>query len=322
MTHKRGKLSALFNKVFKGYASDKEKALAGKWYDQLDFNPGAVFNDLAEEERIRQEMRANLHAHVHNRPRGRIKVIPLFWIRSVAAVFIFCMLSVFAYFQISRHKSNSGLIKVASGNHSIKRFKLPDGTNITLNLESSLSWDETYSGQVRKVTLQGEAFFDVKKDKNHPFIVVCKNIETKVLGTAFDIESYPSEAQIKVSLVRGKVRITDKDNGLNKATLVPGQMMDYSRSTGTLRVKKIAVENIDAWMRGGLTFNDIPLTAAIERLSRRYKLHIKYDKEKLKDRTVTASFDSVSWQEALRSILFMHDMNYVLANNTIYISDN
>lgn len=317
MEHKKHSLEDLFNKVYKRKATRQEKGLADRWYNQLDLKEGGAFLSGEEEDQIRSRMLANLTKHIsRQRKPFSLHYLPI-WTRGVAAALVLAILSVGIY-SVYRTAVAVETFTAIAGN-GIKQVTLPDGTIVTLNKSAQISWDSSFDRSERRVNLSGEAFFDVKKDVEHPFILQSQNISTTVLGTAFNVESYTLEKQIKVSLVRGHVKINDDKEPQNHAELRPGQMMAYDKVSRKLEVKPIAVEDPSAWMKGGLVFNDIPLASAVERIKAKYKLKIKYDTLQLQGKTVTSSFYDADWRETLHSILFMHDMDYKLMNNVITI---
>ncbi|TDQ08264.1 FecR family protein [Pedobacter metabolipauper] len=317
MAHRKRNLADLFEKIHEGKANTSEKALADRWYNQLDLKSGRVFSSGDAEEQTRLRMLGNLNAHIFQKKSTLIQRLPV-WTRYVAAALILVVFS-FGLYTMYRTSVSPEMFTAKAGNQNIKKITLPDGTQVVLNTSAELSWDSDFGEHERRVKLSGEAFFDVKKDAAHPFILQSQNITTTVLGTAFNVESHAHENQIKVSLVRGHVRINDRENPHNQAELSPGQMICYSKDQKKLEVRLIAVEDPSAWMRGGLVFDEIPLALALDRLAARYHTVIKYNTQKLQGKNVTASFENVSLEEALHAILFMHDLKFTTKKGEIII---
>src|SRR5690606_33837898 len=111
---------------------------------------------------------------------------------------------------------------------------LPDGTQVNLNYESQLKFPKVFEGNIRKVELIGEAFFEVVKNDTMPFIVKTGDVETEVLGTSFNIRSYERGQTAEVSLVTGKVKIHYIDGSIKKESthLSPGEQLSYNRNSG------------------------------------------------------------------------------------------
>lgn len=150
---------------------------------------------------------------------------------------------------------------------------LPDGSNVWLNAASTLRFPTTfvYAG-TRSVQLSGEAYFEISKDKAHPFIVSTENQEVKVLGTHFNVNSYPEEPTVKTTLIEGSVLVSTLEG--KTATLNPGQQ---SVNNGkTIMVGNVNIENEIDWHNGTFTFNGEPLANIMNKLARWYDLKIIY----------------------------------------------
>lgn len=115
-----------------------------------------------------------------------------------------------------------------------KHIQLVDGTEVWLSPGSTLSYPDRFQGNYRSVNLTGEAFFDVKSDKEHPFIIHSDNVMTKVLGTAFNITAFPDEENITVTLLEGSVALEVGDSG-KTIPLTPNQKGVYSKAEQTLQ---------------------------------------------------------------------------------------
>jgi Fe2+-dicitrate sensor, membrane component len=157
---------------------------------------------------------------------------------------------------------------------------LPDGTKVWLNAASRLKYPVSFLEQkgtgkqgTRVVELSGEAYFEVAKDKAHPFIVKSGKQEVKVLGTHFNINSYENEEGIRTTLEEGSVRISG-DQG-NKI-IVPGQQAKFE-ANGSIKVKQADLETELAWKNGKLKFRDASIQQIMREVSRWYDLDIRYE---------------------------------------------
>ncbi|NQX37770.1 FecR protein [Pedobacter steynii] len=150
---------------------------------------------------------------------------------------------------------------------------LPDGTKVWLNAASSLKFPSTFARLVnRKVELRGEAYFEVAKNKQQPFIVKTVGQEVEVLGTHFNINTYKDEQGVKTTLLEGSVKI---HNDLESKILKPGE-----QSTLTSRrfmVKTIDVEEAVAWKKGYFYFNNENIESIMRKLSRWYNVDVEYE---------------------------------------------
>jgi transmembrane sensor len=155
------------------------------------------------------------------------------------------------------------------GQYSIK---LPDGTMVWLNSASSISYPVAFTGADRRVTLTGEAYFEVTKNKHLPFIVHTGKMDVKVLGTHFNVAAYSDEATVKTTLLEGSVSLF---NGKSSAMLVPGQQgvvdADLNIVTGAANVNQAI-----AWKTGYFLFRDNDIREIMNQLSRWYDVDITY----------------------------------------------
>jgi transmembrane sensor len=150
---------------------------------------------------------------------------------------------------------------------------LPDGTKVWLNAASSIKFPTTFfSKGNRTVELTGEAYFEVAKDKAHPFIVKTDKQEIKVLGTHFNVSSYPDEQFTKTTLFEGSVKVVSKTDAGSIATLKPGQQAQVSSKT--LKVKEVDLTESMAWKNGDFNFENEEFSSILNQVSRWYNVEI------------------------------------------------
>jgi len=157
---------------------------------------------------------------------------------------------------------------------------LPDGTKVWLNAASSIKFPTVFANlNQRSVYLTGEAYFEVAKDKQHPFIVQTDKQEVEVLGTHFNISAYEDEIGTKTTLLEGSIRIL---SGKESAILKPGQQA-MQRNNG-LEVFNADTEEAIAWKNGYFKFNSEPLSSIMRKLARWYDVDVVYEGEVSNDR--------------------------------------
>ncbi|MGL5111333.1 MAG: FecR family protein [Flavobacterium sp.] len=182
---------------------------------------------------------------------------------------------------------------------------LADGTKVWLNASSSITFPTTFIQDQRKVAITGEAYFEVAKDKKHPFVVTANGSEVTVLGTHFNINSYRDEKSIKTTLLEGSVLVSKKNQ---KVLLQPGEQAELSRA-GVLQVNKL--ENFDdvmAWRNGNFHFSNASLENVMNQLSRWYDVDVVFEKG-----LITRNFDG----EISRD-LNLNDVLKILETNNIH----
>jgi ferric-dicitrate binding protein FerR (iron transport regulator) len=188
-------------------------------------------------------------------------------------------------------------VKSATQRGEMKYLLLPDSTQVWLNVASTIEFPETFSS-IREVTLHGEAFFDVKHAADHPFLIHTGAVTTKVLGTAFNIKAYPGQADVVVSVKRGKVEVRKDDKVM--ATLTMGQEVAVKailpqETAGVQQQRSVA-----AWTRGELSYASRPLSEVLQDLERNYNASVELTDSSLADDVITTSFRrDIGIEEAL-----------------------
>jgi len=175
---------------------------------------------------------------------------------------------------------------------------LPDGTLVFLNSQSSLNFPTNFKGaKERKVTLTGEGYFEVTKNKLQPFIVASNQQLVKVLGTTFNINAYTDEPHTATTLLEGSVNITNTNNQ-RSATLSPGQQATLS--TNQLEIKTVETDDVVAWKNGYFMFNNETLSTILNRVSKWYDVDVIYKDDAMKNKTF---FGSISRYKNISELL-------------------
>lgn len=155
------------------------------------------------------------------------------------------------------------------------RLRLPDGSLVWLNAASSLTYAANLSGQgKRSVKLDGEAYFEIAKDKAHPFVVESRGQEIEVLGTHFNVSSYAYEAGVRTTLLEGSVQITPLQDPAKKVVLKPGEQALATKQF--LKILPVDVEAATAWKNGNFFFKEEKLESILYKLAYWYDIEIVY----------------------------------------------
>jgi hypothetical protein len=169
---------------------------------------------------------------------------------------------------------------------------LSDGTVVNMNAGSSLKYPVQFiKGHNREVVLAGEAFFEVTKDKKHPFIVKTRGVDVKVLGTKFNVSSYKEDAEINTVLVEGSVSLSSATVPNEKEMLVPGEKGTWSNQKSGIAVEKVDTRIYTEWMTGELVFRKATFRDIIIKLERTYNVTIENNRKELLDKKFNASFN-------------------------------
>jgi ferric-dicitrate binding protein FerR (iron transport regulator) len=154
------------------------------------------------------------------------------------------------------------------------QLTLPEGTKVWINAASSITYPTAFTGKERKVTIKGEAYFEVAQNKNQPFIVqVQDGPQVEVLGTNFNINAYTDEPSIRTTLVSGSVKVRYKDRSL---LLKPSQQALLTRQQQLALDTVPDIDEVLAWRNGFFAFNKAPLEIVLRQLSRWYNVDIVY----------------------------------------------
>lgn len=156
---------------------------------------------------------------------------------------------------------------------------LPDGTKVFLNAGSRLAYPDLFTGDTREVLLLGEAYFEVKHDSKHPFVVQVNDLRIKDLGTRFNVSAYPVDGQVETVLTEGKVSIKQNNSGFFAKTtdLIPGQMASFDRQTNQISVKSVDVDDYILWTQGLMKFQSVNLSRIVKNLERFYNIQFRFE---------------------------------------------
>ncbi|MDN5217410.1 FecR domain-containing protein [Fulvivirgaceae bacterium BMA12] len=197
-------------------------------------------------------------------------------------------------------------------------LRLPDGSMVYLNAESSLQYVEGFQGDRRELYLQGEAFFEVAKDSLHPFTVVTQNLTTTALGTSFNIQAYKNEAQIKVALVSGKVIVSDTANQ-SSMTLTPGEGVILKRGSQKMIRNNLDIEKTLFWKNRTIYFEDTDFQEAVDYLERWYGVSISLSNYTQRSLTCSGKFHNKSLQFVLKTLGFALNFDYEINKKKVNI---
>jgi len=203
------------------------------------------------------------------------------------------------------------------------QLQLSDGTLVHLNSGTTLKYPVKFiAGENRQVFLDGEAFFDVAKDKKHPFIVNADDLNVRVLGTHFNVSNYPEDAVTDVVLVEGSVgmyRANEEFNANTNTILKPGYKGSFNKDNAMIFAKPVITDIYTSWINGGLTFRNMTFKNIITKLERRYNVTIVNKNEKLGNEKFNASFKEESIENVMSYFNDIHGINYTINNNQILI---
>lgn len=176
-----------------------------------------------------------------------------------------------------------------------------DGSKVHLNSGSRIRYPKKFGLSERKVYLEGEAWFEVAKNKNRPFIVDLSYMDIKVLGTTFDVKAYPEEEAIFVALETGSIEL--KSRSFKSYQLRPGEKAVYNKASGRCEVlRSHDVKMYSAWRRNVLVFKSAPLSDVMKTLARTYDISFDVKDSAALRYTYTITTDSVNLTTVLKEL--------------------
>ena len=229
---------------------------------------------------------------------------------------------------------------------------LPDGTTVWLNSGSRLLYSGNFKDSIRSVELDGEAFFDVVKDAKHPFIVHTSGIDIRVLGTAFNVKSYATDATIEATLIRGLIEVVKKNQPESpKVILRPHEKLIFNKDQQAITTsgyytngadikssrvnvfpKEISIIPVPknkpdtalvetAWIYNKLVVDGETFGEFSKKMERWYNVHIVFQDTKTSEYRFHSVFENESIEEALKALQLIASFNYKIKDNEIKISD-
>ncbi len=254
----------------------------------------------------------------------------------------------FYYYKTNDPLQNHTVAKseICTKNGSRTKVQLPDGTSVWLNSSSKLTYDnQNFGDKIREVSLVGEAYFDVVKNAAKPFIIHTAKMDIKVLGTAFNVKSYPGDKTTETSLIHGSVEVTLKDreekillkpneklifntlqNKPEKINTVSAKLNVVEKEKPIIELSHLTIYPIDnsivetAWMENKLVFRNETLEDIALKMERWYGVSIVISNENLKKELITGSFEKETIYQALKALQFTNKFTYIIKNDKIIIS--
>lgn len=258
--------------------------------------------------------------HLDESVKGRIRNISRRNRRSVALIAIAAVLAGFIAGGFAVHLASSPAavktdpVVVATGPSETARVTLPDGTLVTVNNESTLTYNFESDNGIRSAICDGEAFFEVAPNADHPFIVTNGDLSVKCLGTSFDMKAYRDEPLVTVALATGRICATA---GESSVTIDPNNIVEYSRKTGRVAARKITASDYTEWTDGYLRFNNEPLGSIARTLQRKYGVRIDIP-ESVAGERISGNVGRCGVRDILKMLCLTSNLNYTEVNDSTF----
>lgn len=196
-------------------------------------------------------------------------------------------------------------------------FKLPDGSLVRLNANSSITYPKIFSDSLREVSVEGQVFFEVEKQPSAPFLVQAGGLNIQVLGTSFDVRSYPGEAYQTVALVSGAVSISNSE-GINER-LQPFEMISYAKEEHEMTKAPFDPDNLLGWITGVIYFDNTPFTEVFKTLEQWYGVEISIRPGLSFSERYTGRYKNQNLEDVLTGIAFSEGFQFTIEGKHVEI---
>lgn len=325
-------INQLIRKFISGKISKEELRDLNKWYDSK-LNEEEVFIDSFEsKEQIRNRMLSKLKNEIQiEENRNKISLIRFRQIGGmVASVAAIVIISITLFINLQNKKSNEKelaasnitYLERANPNGQKSKVILTDGTIVWLNAASKIRFPEKFELTERRISLEGEAFFDVTRDENRPFVIQSKNALTTVLGTTFNIKSYEKEP-VQITVASGRVKVNMENTGSlgnDELVLVQNEQVIFSPESGELTKKNVDSNYFLSWKEDVIRFDNTKLSEVVKTLERWYDKKITIENEKLKNCKLVAEYKNEKLYNVLQSLKFSLGIDFQVLDDEIIIS--
>lgn len=312
----------LLEKYERKECTGQEKKVFDDFCEELNKYP-----DLWESWELtrKDKVRLQIYTKMHQRIKGGSSVIKsrtaVIW-RIAASIVLLIGLEYVGYRYLIKTPEVE-LITMSTESGQRSKIALADGTFIQLNEESSISFPEKFSPTERTISLIGEAFFEVAKDSSKPFTVKTGNLKTTVLGTTFNIQAYPKDEGIRVTVATGKVKVANEreDSATDGLILFPSEQGIYNRVKNSMEKKTVDLDEYMVWKEDVIHLDKTTLLKTTQILSKWYNVEFQFGNEAIKNCSISGELKRSSLENLLKNIKFFTGIDYhIEPNNKIVLS--
>ena len=317
----------LIEKYFDGNITDAEiKKLSDwikndrhlqNWWEEEFSKSDAGINPVLRDKlfaRIKEQTQGKEEIQGKENPRT-IRMNPWKW---AAAIVLPICIAFFTYYLIDSSQTVGAPFIVKADKGDKATIELPDGTNVVLNSASQLSYLNNFGENVRRVQLNGEAYFKVAHDEKHAFIVQVGDLEVKVLGTSFNVSAYEDAKDVTVVLLEGKVGVYAQQTS---HIMKPGDKIEYNKVTHKITTAQVHPNDYIEWTKGNIYFEKESLENIMKTLSRIYDVEIRFDSSKLPNEYFTGTIPGGGIQNALNILMLTSPFYYEMDGSVIVLKE-
>ncbi|WP_198673062.1 FecR family protein [Algoriphagus litoralis] len=310
----------LLQKQAEGRTSASENQKIDRIWQQIYDRTQAFDWDKVSELGVKERIQSGINQRIAYTAKTKKNYIGHYFLR-VAAVFLLLILGALIYNTVNQQEE----IQVALLSRSTNKIQraqvtLPDGTKVHLNVNSTLNFPETFEEDSRIVQLTGEAFFDVTHDPSRPFYVQSSTLNTKVLGTSFNISSYADE-ETRITVKTGKVQVSLNTDQKQQVYLMPNETASLPKGSSNLITGKADASSVIGWTSGKLEFESVPFDEVLARLEKYYHTPLVLSNYENKGCLITASFENKGLNFILSNLQLLAKFTYTENEEGEFIID-
>ncbi len=320
-------IEELLRKYHAGHISKEEfdrlKETVNRLEDEeLKFFIGQHWDSYADESLLPEAKKARIYQALERKIRVPMHIrLRTHWAQIAASLLlILCVgLSVLFYSQHQELQQLTSRNVVIRSGESPSSVTLPDGTKVKLNTHSSLTYQQDFGREDRRVSLSGEGYFDVKRDEAKQFTVQTGFIDITVLGTSFNVYAYEDKDFLEMALVEGSVRVNTVQPPYKTLHARPNEKITYNKHTGELTLETTSNRVETAWINNTLHFRHAPLHEVFHTLERKFNVSVSISDTTLFNDTYTGTFKEASVEDILNVLKQHYGFTYIHTGDSIHI---
>lgn len=323
---------ALLQKYLEGRCTEEEARQVEDWYDSLDYSDGHQTTGFFDKEEVYAKVHAAINTKLEHKESNRSGGIRrrIYWMTSIAAAVLLVVVSA-KLFTTKDTPPNESLAKKENATYNettsftntssgIERKMLPDGSSVWLSPGASVNYYRKHKDSAREVNFSGEGFFDVAKDKLHPFIIYSGEMQTRVVGTSFSVQAFPDSRTFKVSVVTGKVQVSVKSK--TPIFLEPGQQANYVVATKGLSKEVIPDEKLrtEYWKPLTLSFDEAAFSDIAIALEKAFDVKVQLSNAAINNCHLKVDFNNQKLPQVMEWLEKLMDVKCSLDGDVFTIS--
>lgn len=317
----------LLRRYLAGECSLEEQKRVNAWYESLgDGSDVTGILDVLHDEGDEDRILGNIKSRITSGPERELPVRnKVHWFRYAAVLLVLMLAGAGAfYFSSSVRTQNTSDQEnfIANSDLTIRRINLPDGSLIWLYPNSTVEFSRDFSNGMRRVTLNGEAFFVVARDEARPFSIRTSEVVTTVLGTSFNIKAYEHESSIEVEVMSGKVRVGLKDKAGEEVLLTSYQKATYRRGDAKVEMDEDQAKtanDLAIWKPINLSFENASVGSVLQALNERFKVRIHLTHGALANCMIRADFNDQNLPDILEMLSKSINATYRYEDSIFYL---